>query len=182
MYKDKDVEEILISQDDLEKKTKEIAAQISGDFAGEEIVLIGVLRGGFIFIADLSRQIPLRLTVDFIAVSSYGNSTKTSGVVKIIKDIDTDITGKNVIIIEDLIDTGLTLKYLKELLHKRGPKEVKTCAILDKPSRRETDIEADYKGIEIPDKFVVGYGLDYNGMYRNIPYVCTLKPEIYKKI
>jgi hypoxanthine phosphoribosyltransferase len=142
--------------------------------------VVGVLKGCFIFLADLMREITIPADMDLIAVSSYGSSTKSSGVVRIIKDIDIDIAGKHVLIVEDLVDTGLTLNHLKELFRTRGPKSVKVCAAFDKPSRRKVNIEAEYKGIVVPDKFIVGYGLDYAGKYRNLPDVCTLKKEIYE--
>lgn len=176
-----DLEKVLVSREQIEKKTVELAKQISKDYAGKNLMLVGVLKGGVVFLSDLMRKIEIQCEVDFIMVSSYGNSTKTSGVVKIIKDIDTDISGKDILIVEDLIDTGLTLKHLMALLKTRNPNSIKICAILDKPSRRLVNIEIDYAGIEIADEFVVGYGLDYANKYRHLPDVCTLKPEIYKK-
>lgn len=176
-----DFEKILVTKEQLETTCTEIAAQISKDYAGKNLMLVGVLKGGFVFLADLMRKIDIQCEVDFIMVSSYGTSTRTSGVVKIIKDIDTDISGKHILIVEDLIDTGLTLKHLKELLKTRNPQSVKICTILDKPSRRLVDIDIDYEGIIIPDEFVVGYGLDYANKYRHIPDVRTLKPEVYRK-
>lgn len=166
--------EVLVTKEQLEQKTAELAARITEDYRGKELVLVGVLKGGFIFLADLARKIPLELTLEFISVSSYGNSTETSGVVRIIKDIDSDITGKHVLIVEDLIDTGLTLNYLKDLFNTKGCASVKLAAIMDKPDRRKVDLEVDYQGIVIPDKFVVGYGLDYAGKYRNLPDVCVV--------
>jgi hypoxanthine phosphoribosyltransferase len=173
------IERVLVSRDELNKQCEELGARISKDYAGQELVIIGVLKGGFIFLADLSRNITIPVDLDFMSVSSYGNSSKSSGVVKIIKDVDTNITGKHVLIVEDIIDTGLTLNHLVELLKTRGPLSVKICAALDKPSRRKVDLKVDYKGIEIPDEFVIGYGLDYAGKYRNIPEVCILKREVY---
>ncbi len=166
--------EVLITKEQLEQKTAELAARITEDYRGKELVLVGVLKGGFIFLADLARKIPLELTLEFISVSSYGNSTETSGVVRIIKDIDSDITGKHILIVEDLIDTGLTLNYLKDLFNTKGCASVKLAAIMDKPDRRKVELEVDYQGIVIPDKFVVGYGLDYAGKYRNLPDVCVV--------
>lgn len=174
-----DIEEILVSREVIAQKTKELGAQISKDYEGKELVLIGVLKGGFIFLADLMREITIPVDMDFISVSSYGNSTKTSGVVRIIKDVDINIANKHVLIVEDLVDTGLTLKHLKELFSTRGPLSVKICTALDKPSRRKVDITVEYEGIVIPDKFVIGYGLDYIGKYRNLPDVCTLSPKVY---
>ncbi|EGD47752.1 hypoxanthine phosphoribosyltransferase [Ruminiclostridium papyrosolvens DSM 2782] len=175
------VERVLVSKEQLDKQVEELGARISKDYQGQELVIIGVLKGGFIFLADLARKITIPVDLDFMSVSSYGNSSKSSGVVKIIKDVDTNITGKHVLIVEDIIDTGLTLNHLVELLKTRGPLSVKVCAALDKPSRRKVDLKVDYKGIEIPDEFVIGYGLDYAGKYRNIAEVCVLKREVYTK-
>ena len=160
---------------------KRLGRRLSEDYAGKELVLVGVLKGGFIFLADLMREISIPVDMDFIAVSSYGESTRSSGVVRIIKDIDLDVVGKHVLIVEDLVDTGLTLRHLKDLFNTRGPKSVKICTAFDKPSRRKVEIEVEYNGIEVPDKFIVGYGLDYAGRYRNLPDVCTLKEEVYAK-
>jgi len=175
------IERVLISKEQLEKKVEELGKQISKDYEGKELVIIGVLKGGFIFLSDLARKITIPVDLDFMSVSSYGDSSKSSGVVKIIKDVDTNIDGKHVLIVEDIIDTGLTLNHLVELLKTRSPLSVKICAALDKPSRRKADVKIDYKGIEIPDEFVVGYGLDYAGKYRNIPEVCVLKKDVYMK-
>ena len=175
-----DVQEILVTKETLQEKAQELGKRISGDYEGKELVLIGVLKGGVVFFSDLIRNISIPIEMDFISVSSYGSSTKSSGVVRIIKDIDIDISGKHVLIVEDLVDTGLTLRYLKDLFVDRGPKDVKVCTALDKPSRRQVEVQVAYKGITIPDKFVVGYGLDYNGKYRNLPDVCVLKPDIYR--
>jgi len=176
-----DLEKVLVTRDEIESKTVELAAKISKDYKGKNLLLVGVLKGGFVFLADLMRKIDIQCEVDFIMVSSYGASTKTTGVVKIIKDIDSDISGREILVVEDLVDTGLTLKHLVELLKTRNPASIKICAILDKPSRRLVDIEVEYVGIRIPDEYVVGYGLDYANKYRHLPDVCTLKPEIYKK-
>jgi len=165
---------VLVTKEQLDEKTAELAKAIERDYKGKELVLVGVLKGGFIFLADLVRKISMDLTIDFISVSSYGNSTESSGVVRIIKDIDSDITGKHVLLVEDLIDTGLTLNYLKELFNTKGCASVKLAAILDKPERRKVDLKVDYSGIEIPDEFVVGYGLDWAGRYRNLPDVCVV--------
>mgnify|MGYP000872493058 CR=1 FL=1 len=174
-----DIEEILVSREQIREMTRGLGKRISEDYEGCDLIVVGVLKGSFIFLADLMREITIPADMDLIAVSSYGASTKSSGVVRIIKDIDIDIEGKHVLIVEDLVDTGLTLNHLKELFGTRNPKSVKVCAAFDKPSRRKVDIEAEYKGIEVPDKFIVGYGLDYAGKYRNLPDVCTLKKEIY---
>lgn len=176
-----DIQEVLVSREAIAEKTKELGRRISEDYKGKDLVLIGVLKGGFAFMADLMREITIPVDMDFMAVSSYGASTKSSGVVRIIKDIDINITNKHVLIVEDLVDTGLTLKHLTELLHTRGPLSVKICTALDKPSRRKVSIKIEYEGIEIPDMFVVGYGLDYAGKYRNLPEVCILKPSVYSK-
>ena len=174
-----DIQEILISKEQIREKVIELAGRITRDYEGKELVAVCVLKGAVIFYSDLIREIEMPVEMDFMAVSSYGLSTKSSGVVKILKDLDTNITNKHVLIVEDIIDTGLTLKYLKEMLSTRGPASVSVCALLDKPSRRKVDIEIEYKGIGIPDMFVVGYGLDYSGKYRNLPDVCVLKSEIY---
>lgn len=176
-----DLDEVLINREALNENAKKLGRMISHDYKGKDLVLVGVLKGGFIFLADLMREITIPVDMDFIAVSSYGDSTKSSGIVRIIKDIDINVTNKHVLIVEDLVDTGLTLNHLKELFNTRGPLSVKICTALDKPSRRKVAIEIDYEGIIIPDKFVVGYGLDYSGKYRNLPEVCTLSPRIYEK-
>lgn len=175
------VREVLISREELNKKVKELGAIISKDYKGQELMLIGVLKGGFVFLADLIREITIDIDLDFMSVSSYGSSTKSSGVVRIIKDIETNIQEKHILIVEDIVDTGLTINYLKEIIMARGPKSVKICAMLDKPSKRKTNIELDYKGIEIPDEFVIGYGLDYGGKYRNLPDLCILDSVTYQK-
>ncbi len=174
-----DIQEVLVTKELLEEKVRELGKRISGDYEGKELVLIGVLKGGVVFFSDLIRYITIPIEMDFISVSSYGNSTKSSGVVRIIKDIDIDISHKHVLIVEDLVDTGLTLRYLKDLFEDRGPVDVKVCTALDKPSRRQVEVPLEYNGITIPDKFVVGYGLDFRGKYRNLPEVCVLKESIY---
>lgn len=174
-----DIQEILVTKELLEEKVRELGKRISGDYEGKELVLIGVLKGGVVFFSDLIRHITIPIEMDFISVSSYGNSTKSSGVVRIIKDIDIDISHKHVLIVEDLVDTGLTLRYLKDLFEDRGPIDVKVCTALDKPSRRQVEVPLEYNGITIPDKFVVGYGLDFGGKYRNLPEVCVLKESVY---
>ena len=177
----KDIEEVLVPREQIQEMVKRLGRQISEDYDGKELVLVGVLKGGFIFLADLMREITIPVDMDFISVSSYGASTRSSGVVRIIKDIDLDVVGKHVLIVEDLVDTGLTLRHLRDLFNTRGPKSVKICTAFDKPSRRKVEIEVEYKGIEVPDKFIVGYGLDYAGKYRNLPDVCTLREEVYEK-
>jgi hypoxanthine phosphoribosyltransferase len=175
------VREVLISREVLNKKVKELGAVISKDYKGEDLMLIGVLKGGFVFLADLIREITIDIDLDFMSVSSYGSSTKSSGVVRIIKDIETNIQDKHILLVEDIIDTGLTINYLKEMILARSPKSVKVCAMFDKPSKRKTHVDLDYKGIEIPDEFVIGYGLDYDGKYRNLPDLCIIDSSAVQK-
>ena len=179
MYKD--IKKVLVTRDEIALKTREIAQQITKDFKGEPILMVCILRGASLFFADLVRMIQTEVNFDFMAVSSYGEGSTSSGEVKIVKDISNRIEGQNVILVEDIIDSGFTLSYLKKLLLARKPKCLKICSLLDKPSRRETDIKGDYVGFEVPNEFVVGYGLDYNERYRNLPEVCVLKEEIYLK-
>ena len=168
--------EVLVTKEQLEAKTAELGKKITEDYKGKELVLVGVLKGGFIFLADLARKIDMEVMIDFISrVQLWKLHPNHRGVVKILKDIDSDITGKHVLIVEDLIDTGLTLKYLKELFNTKGCASVKLAAIMDKPDRRKVDLQVDYVGIEIPDEFVVGYGLDYAGKYRNLPEVYIIR-------
>ena len=168
------IKEVLISRDTIRGMVKRVGKQISMDYAGKEILMVCVLRGAFIFMADLVREITIPVSVDFMSVSSYGDGTSTSGVVRILKDLDSDITGKHVIIIEDIIDSGLTLNHLKKLLATRNPASIAICAAFDKPDRRQAKVHIDYSGIVIPDEFIVGYGLDYNGNYRHLADVCIL--------
>ncbi len=172
-----DFSEILISREELAKRVEELGAQISEDYKGEDLFLIGILKGSVPFMADLMRAITLDVEMDFMSVSSYGSGTKTSGVVRILKDLDSDIAGKNVLIVEDIIDSGLTLAYLKEYLAKRGPKSVRIVTMLSKPARRNADIEADYTGFTVDDKFIVGYGLDIDQKFRNLPYISWIKED-----
>ncbi len=174
------IEKVLISEEALKEKVTELAAKISEDYTGKDLLLISVLKGGFVFAADLFRALSIPASVDFMAVSSYGASSKSSGVVKILKDLDRPVEGKDVLIVEDILDSGVTLNYLKDLLLRRGVKTLKICTILNKPDRRKADIYADYVGFDIPDAFVVGYGLDYDEKYRNLPFVGILKREIYE--
>lgn len=167
--------ETLISSREIQEKISELASQVDRDYSGKNPLLICVLKGAVIFLADFMRCLTIPVEIDFMAVSSYGASTKSSGVVRILKDLDTGIEGRHVIIVEDIIDTGLTLKYLAENLLTRGPASLKIVTLLDKPDRREVDIEPDYCGFRIPDKFVVGYGLDFNESYRQLPQVSVLK-------
>lgn len=173
-----DIERVLISEEELRKSVTAIGAQISKDYAGKEPVFVGVLKGCFIFMADLMRSIDLKCSMDFMSVSSY-SGTNSTGAVKINKDLSEDIEGKDVIIVEDILDSGVTLSYLKNYLMGRNPASVSIVALMDKPSRRKADIYADYSCFEVPDAFVVGYGLDYNESYRNLPYIGVLKPEVY---
>lgn len=164
--------DVLISEKEIDNRILEIADRINKDYEGEELTLICVLKGGVMFMCDLAKRLNLNVRLDFMSVSSYGSQTKSSGVVKIIKDLDDSIDGKNVLVVEDIIDSGNTLSYLMDILKKRGPKSIKLCTLLDKPSRREKkDVLVDYVCFEIEDKFVVGYGLDYDQRYRNLPYI-----------
>lgn len=171
--------EVLVSEEELSKKVRELGEKITKDYEGKDLILVGILKGAAIFMADLARCIDLPITLEFLAVSSYGNSTESSGVVKIVKDIDTNVEGKHILVVEDIIDTGLTLSYITDNLKKRGAKSVKICTLLDKPERRKAEVSVDYRGFIIPDEFVVGYGIDYAEQYRNLPYVSSLKKEVY---
>ena len=173
MLLEKDIQEVLFTQEELEKRVRELAAQITADYQGKEIILISVLRGSFVFMADLCRSIDLDCTVDFMAVSSYGSGTSSTGQVQITKDLSGDISGKHVIVVEDILDSGNTLSYLLKLLEQRKPASIRLCTLLDKPE------EVSYSGFTIPDAFVVGYGLDYAEHYRGLPYIGILKPEVY---
>lgn len=175
-----DIGEILLDQQTIQAKVKELGAQVSEDYRDKNPLVICVLKGALMFVADLSRSMEIPLTLDFMAVSSYGVSTKSSGVVRILKDLETGIEGRHVLIAEDIIDTGLTLKYLVENLKSRKPASIKVCTLLDKPTRRQVQFKPDYCGFEIPDKFVVGYGLDFAEKYRNLPFIGVLKPEAYQ--
>lgn len=175
-----DLQEILISREELSKRIKEIGKQISKDYEGKDLMLIGVLKGSVPFMADLLREITIHCTMDFMAVSSYGNSTQSSGVVRILKDLDSNIENKNILIIEDIIDTGYTLKYLISNLKSRKPADVSVCCLLDKPERRKAELDIKYTGFKIGDAFVIGYGLDYAERYRNLPFIGVLKREVYE--
>jgi hypoxanthine phosphoribosyltransferase len=175
----KDIQEILYSEEQIQAKVAELGEQISREYEGRNPLVICVLKGAFIFMADFVKRVTIPLEVDFMAISSYGASTKSSGVVKIIKDLDVSVEGRNIIIVEDIIDSGLTLSYLIDVLERRNALSVKVVALFDKPGRRTVDLEPDYRGFEIPDAFVVGYGLDYAEKYRNLPFVGVLKSEIY---
>ena len=178
---EQDIERVLFTEQELKDRVAEIAAQIDKDYAGKEPMLISVLRGSFIFMADLVRSISLPCTVDFMAVSSYGSGTTSSGQVKITKDLSESIEGRDIIVVEDILDSGNTLSYLFQLLQARHPASVRLCTLLDKPSRRTKPVTADYTGFSVDDLFVVGYGLDYAEKYRNLPYIGILKPAVYEK-
>lgn len=176
-----DIERVLLTEEQLRDRVKELGAQISADYAGKDPVLISVLRGSFIFMADLARQVQPFCRVDFMAVSSYGSGTVSSGQVNIQKDLTESIEGKDIIVVEDILDSGNTLYYLLQVLQARNPASIKLVTLLDKPERRVKPIQADYVGFTVPDEFVVGYGLDYNERYRNLPYIGVLKPRVYEK-
>ncbi|MCI9363793.1 hypoxanthine phosphoribosyltransferase [bacterium 1XD42-1] len=176
-----DIEKVLLNEEELHQKVKELGAQISKDYAGKPLLVLGILKGSFIFMADLVREITIPCQVEFMAVSSYHSGVKTSGVVKIIKDIDINPKEYNILVVEDILDSGLTLSYLRDLLLRRGAVDLKIAVLLDKPSGRKTDIQADYCGFEVPDAFLVGYGLDYAEKYRTLPYVGILDPKVYSK-
>lgn len=175
MIEQEKIEEILIPENQIQKKVEELGNRITQDYQGKELICIGILRGAVIFLADLARYIRVPMIIDFMDISSYGASTESSGVVRIVKDLDENIENKDVLIVEDIIDTGLTLNYLIRMLKSRNPASLKVCALLNKKDRRQIDVPIDYCGFDIPDKFVVGYGLDFNGLYRNIPYILVLK-------
>ena len=175
-----DLDRILVTKEEIDRKVKELGKKITADYAGKEPVLVCILKGAVIFFSDLIREIDLPLTADFMAISSYGSATKTSGVVRVLKDLDKDILGKDVIIVEDIVDTGVTLNYLKSMLVHRGAASIRIAALLDKTARRTVkDLKVDYVCFDIPDAFVVGYGLDYDQTYRNLPDIGVLSPKIY---
>jgi len=176
-----DLKEVILSSEQIAKRINELGAKISSDYQANPPVLVGILKGALPFLADLMRAISIPVAYDLMAVSSYGASTKSTGTVRIIKDLDIEIENRDVIIVEDIVDTGLTLQYMVENLRSRQPKSLKVCTLLDKPSRRQTPIQPDYNGFEIPDVFVVGFGLDYAEKYRNLPYIGVLKEEVYSK-
>ena len=170
---------VLLSEEQLKEKCAEMGAQITKDYAGKNLLLVTVLKGAVVYMADLMRCIDLPCAIDFMVVSSYGSGTKTTGVVKIVKDLDQDLSGKDILIVEDILDSGMTLSYLKGLLQSRNPASIRIATLLDKPSRRKVELKADYVGFEVPDEFVVGYGLDFDEEYRNLPFVGVLKPHVY---
>jgi hypoxanthine phosphoribosyltransferase len=173
--RDESIGEILVQPDELQHRVRQLAAEIDRDYVGKELLLIGVLKGAFFFLADLMRSLQTPSEVDFMAVSSYGSSTDSSGVVRILKDLDAPLEGRHVLIVEDIVDSGLTLQYLMRTLETRGPASLEVCALLTKPERRQVETPARYVGFEIPDKFAIGYGLDYAERYRNLPYVAVLQ-------
>jgi len=174
-----DVLRVLLSEDEIREKVRELGGKITADYKKSNLMLVTVLKGAVVFLADLMRQIDVPAEIDFMVVSSYGSGVKSSGVVKIVKDLDVPLAGKDILIVEDILDSGLTLSYIKELLESRGPRSIRIATLLDKPSRRKVDLQADYIGFSVPDEFVIGYGLDYDEKYRNLPYIGILKPEVY---
>ena len=176
---DQDIERVLFSEAELKTRVAELGAQISADYQGKNPIIISVLRGSYIFMADLTRKISLPCTIDFMAVSSYGKGTTSSGQVKIVKDLSENIEGRDVIVVEDILDSGNTLSYLLKILEHRHPASIRLCTLLDKPERRKKPVQVHYSGFTIPDAFVVGYGLDYAEHYRNLPYIGILKPAVY---
>ena len=178
---EQDVEKVLISEEELKRRIAEMGRQITQEYQGELLTIVGILKGASIFFADLARSIDLPLQMDFMSVSRYGTEATSSGVVKIIKDLDADVTGRHILLVEDIIDTGITLAYLRDYLSNRGAKSVKICTLRDKPSRREKAVQVDYIGFTMPDEFIIGYGIDYAENYRNLPYVASLKRSVYEK-
>lgn len=176
-----DIGEILISEHEIQNKVAELAKEITEDYRGRDLLLVGVLKGAFMLMSDLARHVTIPLELDFMAVSSYGSATKTSGIVRILKDLDLDISGRDVLIVEDIIDSGLTLSYLIKNLKSRGPRSLEVCALLSKPEVQKVELDVRYEGFALPPVFVVGYGLDYGERYRNLPYVGTLKPHLYEE-
>ncbi|MCU0612463.1 MAG: hypoxanthine phosphoribosyltransferase [Candidatus Eisenbacteria bacterium] len=174
-----DIDRVLIGADRIAETVQRLGQEIARDYQGREPYLVGILKGAVVFLADLARSVPLPLTMDFMAISSYGTSRQSTGIVKITQDLSQNIQGRDVIIVEDIVDTGLTLGYLKDLLHVREPRSLAACTLLNKPSRRKLEVHLDYVGIEIPNEFVVGYGLDYAEKYRNLPDICVLKEQVY---
>lgn len=177
-----DIAEVLIDEQVIAAKVRELGTAIADDYRGKDVVLVSILKGALPFLADLMRQMPIPLTLDFLEVSSYGEATESSGVVRILKDLAKPIEGRHVVVVEDILDTGQTLAYVIEHLRSMQPASVLLCTLLDKPARRIVPIPIDYRGFEIPDKFVVGYGLDYAERYRNLPFIGVLKPEVYRGV
>ncbi len=176
-----DILRVLISEEEIHQAVEKLGKQISQDYQGKDLLMVSVLKGSIVFMADLMRAIDCKVTIDFMSVSSYGSGVKTSGVVKILKDLDVPLEGRDVLIVEDILDSGKTLSYLVDVLTQRNPNSIRIATLLDKPERREADIHSDYFGFHVPDEFVVGYGLDYAEQYRNLPYIGVLKPQVYSK-
>ena len=176
-----DIQTILLSEERLKEIVADLGRRISEDYKDKNLLMVSVLKGSVVFMADLMRAITIPCRIDFMSVSSYGSGVKTSGVVKIVKDLDIPLEGYDLLIVEDILDSGMTLSYITEILEARGTRSSRLCTLLDKPERRKADIKADYVGAEVPDEFVVGYGLDYDEKYRNLPYVGILKPDVYSK-
>lgn len=176
---EKDIKEILVSREQIQEAVKRLGKKLTEDYQGKDVVVVGILRGAAMFMADIVRAMDCYLEIDFMDVSSYGEAFESSGEVKILKDLDTRVAGRHILIVEDIIDTGRTLKYIVDLLKYRQAESVKVCTLLDKPERRVNDMEADYIGLEVPNEFVVGYGLDYKQKYRNLPYIGVLDPSVY---
>lgn len=174
-----DVERVLVSEAEIQAKTRELGRQISQDYAGKDLVVVGILKGASLFTSDLFRAVTIPAELDFMRISSYGASTKSTGVHRVLLDLDYTLEGRHVLIVEDIVDTGLTIKFLREYLSQRGPASLKVATMLDKPSRRKVEVQVDYRGFEVPDYFVVGCGLDYKEKYRNLRDICVLKPEVY---
>jgi hypoxanthine phosphoribosyltransferase len=177
-----DIDHVLVTEDQIQEEIDRMGRLLAQEYAGKDLLLVGVLRGAIMFIVDLARAIDLPLTMDFMAVASYGASTETSGIVRILKDLDSSIEGKDVLVVEDIIDSGLTLNYILETLRNRNPASLRVCTLLNKVERRRVDVPIDYVCFNIPDEFVVGYGLDFNQIYRNLPFVGVLKPETYSRV
>lgn len=175
-----DISQVLVTKEQLDSINRRLGEQITKDFAGKNLLVVGILKGSIYFMTDLTRYVDLPLKLDFLAVSSYGSGTRSSGAVKIVKDIDIDLAGYDVLLIEDILDSGRTLDYVSRMLQTRGANSIKICTLLDKPERRVVDLTPDYVGCSVPDEFVVGYGLDYDQKYRNLPYIGALKREIYE--
>ncbi len=176
-----DIEKVFYNETEIQRVVTQIGRQITADYQDKDLLLVSILKGSVMFMTDLMRQVNLPCAIDFMAVSSYGSGTKTTGVVQILKDLSHPIEGKDVLIIEDILDSGMTLDYVMHMLRARNPRSLRICTLFDKPSRRQADIHADYVGFEVPDEFIVGYGLDYDEKYRNLPFIGVLKPSVYQK-
>ena len=181
MIDNKDIKEVLLSEEEIKAVVKRLGEQITKDYEGKNLLLVSILKGSVVFMADLMREIKSHCKIDFMAVSSYGSGTRTSGSVKILKDLNIDLEGYDILLVEDILDSGVTLSNLKAMLMLRKPASLKICTFLDKPERRKADIVADYTGVQVPDEFVVGYGLDYDEKYRNLPFVGVLSPSVYSE-